>query len=157
GHQHAVLGPGETRVAQVAHGGHGGVERTLAAHGVVDLRRGAVQGELDVDVVGPGQPTRAFGRDAHAVGRELDADLVVDGVLDDLPEVRTHGRFAAPDVHVEHLQALEFVDDRLAFLCGQFTGIAAAGGGQAVHAREIAGVGQFPRQADRCVESVLEM
>ena len=40
---------------------------------------------------------------------------------------------------------------------GQLAGVTLARGGQAVHARQVAGVRQLPGQADRCVEAVLEL
>ena len=83
--------------------------------------------------------------------------MVSGGVVDEFPEVRPHSRFAATDADVEHLHALELVDDVLALLRGQLAGVALARRRQAVHARQVAGVGEFPRQADRRVETVLEL
>ena len=91
-----------------------GVEGALAPDVVVDLGGGAVERDLHVDVVAGGQPSRGGRRDLDAVGGELHPHLVGRGVVDQFPEVRPDGRFAAADVHVEHLHALEFVDDRLA-------------------------------------------
>ena len=78
-------------------------------------------------------------------------------VVDEFPEVRSHSRFAAADVHVEHLHAFQLVDDVLALLRAELARVSLAGGRQAVHARQIAGVGELPRQADRCVEAELEL
>ena len=127
------------------------------AHRIVDLRGGAVERDLHVDVVTGGQPGRHLGRDAHAVGGELHPDVVGGGVVDELPEVGPHSGFAAADVDVEHLHAFELVDDVLALLRGQLTRIALARRGQAVHACQVAGVRQLPGQADRRVEPALEL
>src|SRR5690606_29039757 len=103
------------------------------------------------------QLSRAFRGDAHAVGGELHPDLVVDGVLQQLPEVRSDGGLATADVDVEDLHALQLVDDALALLGGQFARVTSSGRRQAVRARQIAGVGELPRQADRRVQAVLEV
>ncbi len=79
------------------------------------------------------------------------------GVVDEFPKVRPHGGFAAADVDVEHLHALELVDDVFALLRRQLARVALAGRGQAMHARQVAGVGEFPRQADRRVQTMLEL
>ena len=52
--------------------------------------------------------------------------MMCGGVIDELPEIRTDGRFAAADVDVVHLHAFELVDDVLALLRGQLTRIAFA-------------------------------
>ena len=80
-----------------------------------------------------------------------------DGVIEQMPEIRTYRRLATADVYVEHLHALKLIDDCLALLRRELARIAAAGGGQAVHAGEIACVGEFPGQADRSVESELKL
>src|SRR5207253_2629787 len=86
---------------------------------------GAVEGDLHVHVATSGdtpgppaagrQPGRHLGGDPHAVGGELDADLVGGGVVDQLPEVGPDRGLPAADVDVEHLHALELVDDGLGF------------------------------------------
>src|SRR5262249_12087585 len=72
-------------------------------------------------------------------------------------EVRPHGWFAAADVDVEHLHSLELVDDAPALGGGELPRVAASGARQAVHAGQVAGVGQLPGQADRRVEPVPEL
>src|SRR5690606_28604001 len=114
GHHHADLEAGESGLGEVLHGTPRGVARSVTAHRVVDLGRGAVQRHLDVHVVHGGQLPCALLADAHAVGGELHPDLVVDGVFQQLPEVRAHGRFTAADVDVEDLHALQLVDDAFA-------------------------------------------
>ena len=104
-----VLHPG---LGQVLQRPGGGGEGAGAADGVVDLGRRAVQGDLDVDVVGAGQLRRARLVQLDAVGGELDADVVADGVVEQVPEVRPDGRLAAADVDVEDLHPLQLVDDR---------------------------------------------
>ena len=126
-------------------------------YGIVDLRGGAVQRDLDVDIVTGRQPRRHLRGDANAVGGELDPDVVRGGVVHQLPEVGAHRGFAAADVHVEHLHAFQLVDDRLALSRGQLTRVALARRGQAVHTGQVAGVGQFPGQADRRVEAAFEL
>ncbi len=82
--------------------------------------------------------------------------MVVGGVVDQLPEVRTDGRLPTADVDVEDLHPLELVDDGLALVGAQLAWVPATGAGQAMHARQIAGVGEFPGEADRGVQPVLE-
>ena len=52
--------------------------------------------------------------------------MVGGGVVDELPKVRPHSRFATADVDVEHLHALELVDDVLALLRRQLMRVALA-------------------------------
>src|SRR5262249_33364249 len=68
---HRDLEASEAGRGEVAHRPQGRLERPGAADGVVDLRGGAVQGYLHVDVVTAGQPTGGLRRDLHAVGGEL--------------------------------------------------------------------------------------
>ena len=79
------------------------------------------------------------------------------GVVDELPEVPPDRRLAAADVDVEHLHALELVDHRHALRRGQLARIAPARARQAVDAGQVAGVGQLPGQADRRVQTSLEL
>src|SRR5205814_9527670 len=65
--------------------------------------------------------------------------------------------FTAADVHVEHLHSFELVDDALGFGCRQLSGITATGTRQAVSARQVARIGEFPGQADRGIESMGEV
>ena len=78
-------------------------------------------------------------------------------VLEQVPEIRTDCRLTAADVDVEHLHRLELVDHRLALRCAQFARVAAPRRRQAVHARQIACVGQFPSEANGRVESEFEL
>jgi hypothetical protein len=91
------------------------------------------------------------------VRRELDADVVAHRVVEQLPEVRPYRRLAAADVDVEDLHPLQFVDHALGLRGGQLPRVPASGGRQAVHARQVAGVGELPGQADRRVQPVLEV
>ena len=84
-------------------------------------------------------------------------DVMGGRVVDELPEVRSHSGFAAADVDVEHLHTFQLVDDVLALPRGQLTRIAFARGRQAVHAGQVAGVGELPGQADRRVQAALEL
>jgi hypothetical protein len=142
---------------EVLERGDRGVEGPLAADSIVDLRRRAIEGYLHVDVVGRGQPPGPLRGDPDAVGGELHPHVVRYGVLDQLPEVRPDRRFSTTDVDVEDLHPLELIDDRLALLGAQLARVASSRRRQAVRAREIAGVGQFPGQADRGVEPELEL
>src|SRR5206468_10365781 len=110
-----------------------------------------------VDVVAGGQLGGDLGRDAGAIGRELHAHVVGGGVVDQLPEVRPDGRLAAADVHVEDLHALELVDDRLGLGRTQLPRVTLARAGQAMHAGQVAGVGELPGEADGRVEPLGEM
>jgi hypothetical protein len=103
-------------------------------HRVVDFGRGAVKRDLDVHVVAGGQLGRDLLVDPHSVGGELHADVMSRRVVDEFPEVRSHSRFAAADVDVEHLHAFQLVDDVLALLRAELARVALARGGQAVHA-----------------------
>ena len=143
-------------VRQVAHRTQGGLVRSWSANIVVDLGGRAVERDLHVEVVVGGEPSGDVRGDLDPVGRELHADVVGGRVVDDLPEVGAHGGLAAADVDVEDLHALEFVDDGLGLVRRQLARVPPAGTRETVHAREVAGVGEFPRQADRCVETVLE-
>src|SRR3712207_9305320 len=80
---------------------------------------------------------------------ELDADVVADGVVEQVPEVRPDGGLAAADVDVEDLHPLQLVDDRLGLGGGQPARAPPSRAGQAVRARPGAGVGELPGQADR--------
>ena len=157
GHHDGDLGVLEAGVGQVLQRTDRHRERAVAAHRVVDLGGRTVQRDLHVDVVTGRQPGRHLRGDAHPVGGELHPDMMGGGVVDEFPEVRPHSRFTAADVDVEHLHALELVDDVLALLRGQLARIALARRGQAVHTRQVAGVGQLPGQTDRRVEPVLEL
>src|SRR5262249_8842769 len=78
-------------------------------------------------------------------------------VIEQFPEVGPDRRLAPADVHVEHLHPLELLDQRLALRSAQLTGIPPSGRRQAVHAGQIARVGQLPREADWCHEPALEL
>ena len=144
------------RLGEALHGADRRRERALPADGVVDLGRGAVEADLHVDVVARRQ-ARGDGRgEARAVGRELHADVVLGGVRHEVEEVGADGGLSATDVDVEDLHALELVDERPALGGGELTGVAAARAGEAVDARQVAGVGQLPGQTDRRVEPRLE-
>ena len=118
---------------------------------------GAVEADLDVEIVHRCQPARLVGIDERSVGRELDADPLRDRVLDEFEEVASDHRLAAADVDVEHLQVMQFVEHRFGLDRGEFAGIATARRRQAVHTLEVAGVGEFPREADRSVEPALQL
>ena len=64
----------EAGVGEVVHRPPGGGVRAVAAHGVVGDGVGAVEADLDVEVVHRRQPARGCGVDERTVGRELDAD-----------------------------------------------------------------------------------
>lgn len=148
-----VLHPGR---GEVLHGPKRGGVRTGPAHRVVDLRSRPVEGDLHVDVVVAGQPAGRLGGDADAVGGELHADVVAGGVVQEVPEVGADGGFSAADVDVEDLHGLQLVDDGLRLARAQLARVAPSGAGQAVRAGQVAGVGEFPGQADRRGEAVLE-
>src|SRR5690606_13842357 len=56
-----------------------------------------------------------------------------------------------------HLEVVELVDDAPGLGGGEFARVAAAGRRQTVDARQVAGVRELPRQADRGVEALLEL
>jgi hypothetical protein len=157
GHHDRDLGMLEPGLGEVLQRGDRGVERARATDVVVDLGRRAVHRDLDVDVVGRGELRGPLLVELDAVGGELDADVVGDGVVQQLPEVRAHGRLATTDVDVEDLHALQLVDDGLGLGGAQLARVTPPGAGQAVHAREVARVGELPGQADGRVQAVLEV
>ena len=82
--------------------------------------------------------------------------MVSGGVIDELPEVRSHRGFPAADVDVEDLHALKFVDDRYALFGREFAGSRLPDEDRQCTG-QVAGVGELPGQADRSVESALEL
>ena len=74
-----------------------------------------------------------------------------------LEEVAADHRLAAADVDVEDLQVVQLVEHRLGLGGGQLARVAPARRRQAVHALQVAGVGQLPREADRRVEPALQL
>src|SRR5205823_3135569 len=77
---------------QVFHRPQRGSVGTRAAHRVVDLGGGAVQGDLHVNVVAARQLAGPVGDDLDPVGGELHPDVVGGGVVDQFPEVGPDGR-----------------------------------------------------------------
>ncbi len=142
---------------EVVHRRPGPRVRAVAADRVVGRRIDAVEADLDVEVVHRRQTLGGPPIDERPVGRELDADAVRRGVVDDLEEVAADHRLATADVDVEDLQRTQLVEhgDRLGGR--QLVRVAPSRRRQAVDARQVAGVGQLPGQADRGVESGLEL
>src|SRR5690606_23946148 len=157
GHDHRDLEAAHAGGGQVVHGPQRRAVGAGAADRVVHLCCGPVQGDLDVDVVGGGEPAGPFRSDPDAAGGELDAYVAGDGVVEEFPEVGADGGFAAIHVDVEDLHAGQLVEDRFDLPGGQLVRVAAARGRQAVLAGEVAGVGPCPGQADRGVQAVLEL
>ena len=120
-------------------------------------RVGAVEADLDVEVVHLGQALRLGGVDERAVRGELHADAEADRVLEQLEEVAADHRFAAADVDVEHLQGLQLVEHGLGFVGGQLARVAAPRRRQAVDALEVAGVRELPGETDGGVEAALQL
>ncbi len=143
--------------SQVVHGAAGRRPRPLAPDGVVGGRIHAVEADLHVEVRHGRQAAGGVGVEVGAVGGELHADVAVDGVLDDVEEITPQHGLAAAHVHVEHLQIGELVDDRERLGGGELVGVAPAGARQAVHARQVAGVGELPGETDGGVEAGLEL
>ena len=157
GHDDRDLEGPEPGLGQVV---HRPPRRGVGAHapdGVVGGGVQAVEADLDVEVVELGEATGRGTVDEGAVGRELDADAAVDRVLDQREEVPPDHRLAAADVDVEDLQAVELVEHGLGLVRGQLVGVAPARRREAVHAGQVAGVGQLPREADGRVEPALEL
>ena len=78
-------------------------------------------------------------------------------VVDELEEVAANHRLAATDVDVEDLQIAQLVEDALGLGGGQLARVASPTGRQAVHALQVARVGQLPGQADRGIEPALQL
>ena len=131
--------------------------RPTAPHGVVRGGVDPVEADLHVEVVHRRQPGRGRRIEERAVGGELDADAMVDRVRDEFEEVTADHRLASADVDVEHLQLAQLVEHRFGLGGGQLPRIPPARRRQAVNARQVAGVGQLPRQADGRVEPTLEL
>ena len=157
GHHHRDLETLEPGSLKVLHRLHGRGERTFPADMIVGVGVGSVDRDLHIDVVRFGELLRHLGIDARTVGGELHADAVVDGVADEMPEVLANRGFAATDIDVEDLHPLQFVDDGLALLGREFARVTATRRRQAVHALQVAGVGEFPRETDRGVEPPLHL
>ncbi len=155
-HHHADLELAEIGGGEVVHGGPRRSEGSLAAHGIVGRGQSAVDADLHVDVVHAGQTARPLRGESGPVRRELHADLVLDGVADQVEEVRAQHRLAPADIDVEDLHGGQLVHDVTGFGRRQLHRVAATRRAQAVHARQIAGVGQLPGQADRCFEALGE-
>src|SRR3712207_7303425 len=68
---------------------------------------------------------------------ELDADVVADGVVEQVPEVRPDGGLAAADVDVEDLHGLQLVDHRLGLGGRELARVPPSGAGQAVRTRQV--------------------
>ncbi len=156
GHHHADLELAEIGGGEVVHGRACRMEGPLTAHGVIGRRQGTVDADLHVDVVHPGQTTRPLGGESGPVGRELHPDLVLDGVPDEVEEVRAQHRFAPADIDVEDLHGRQLVHDVTGFGRRQLHRVTATRRAQAVHAGQIAGVGQLPGQADGCFQALGE-
>ncbi len=147
----------EAHVAQVAHRLDRLGVGALAANRVVHLGRHSVEADLDVEVWQLDEALGGGPVEVGAVGGELHADAVGDGVLDDLEEVLAQHRLAAADVDVEDLQRGQLVDEVLGLGGAELLGIPATGARQAVHAGQVAGVGELPGEADGRVETALEL
>jgi len=123
-----------------------------------DAETAAIAGEVNGDIAKRNlEGVVRFHRQRGSRGYRSAADLVVDRVLQQVPEVRADRRLAAADVHVEHLHPLQLVDHRLALLGRELPRVTPTRGRQAVRALEVACVGQLPRQADGRVQAGLEV
>ena len=104
GDDHADLERAEVGDGKVVHRSACGVVRAGAAQRIVGRCIDSVNADLDVEVFHRGQAAGVGGIDVGAVGGELHADAVADGVLDELEEVAAHHRLTPADVDVEDLQ-----------------------------------------------------
>ena len=157
GHDDGDLELAEVCRGQVIHRPPRHGEAAGAPDRVVDVGGRPVDGDLHVHVVGPGEPLRGSLIQPDAVGGELDAHVVRDAVVEQVPEVRAERRLAAPDVRVEHLHSLQLVHHPHAFGRAELARVAPPGRAQAVHALQVAGIGKFPGQADRRGQPALEL
>ncbi len=132
GDDHAQLERPEAGIGEAFHRPHGGGEAPRPPDRIVRGSRGAVEADLDVEVVHGGQPAGAGGRHRRAVRRELDPDPAPQGVRDDLLEVGPDRGLAAADVDVEDLHRGQLVDDAERLCRGQLVRVAQAGARQAV-------------------------
>ena len=133
------------------------VVAACATHGVVGDGIDTVEADLDVEVIHGGEPLGLLGIDERAVGGELHTDVAADRVVDEFEEVAAHHRFATSDVDVEHLQVVQFVEDSLGLGGGELTRVALAARRQAVHTLQVARIGDFPCEADGCIEPGLQL
>ena len=78
-------------------------------------------------------------------------------MTDDVEEILANHWLAAAKVHVEHLECGEFVDYGERFGGGELFGVAATRRAETVNARQVAGIGEFPGETDRSIETTLEL
>ena len=82
--------------------------------------------------------------------------MTTDGVFDNVEEVGTNHRLTTTDVDVEDLHGGDLVNEGHRLSRRELIRVAAARRGEAVGAGQVAGVGQFPRQADWCGQTAFE-
>ena len=95
-----------------------------AAHRVVGVGIEPIDADLHVEVVHRGDPLRGGFVDERAVRGELHADTVGGRVFDNGEEVAADHRLPAADVHVEHPEFSQFVDEGDRLRGAQFSRIA---------------------------------
>ncbi|CAB4573268.1 unannotated protein [freshwater metagenome] len=157
GDDHRDLEGSEVRRGEVVHGASCHVVGPDASHRVVGDGVHAVEADLDVQVIHGRESAGLLGVDEGTVRAELHADAVTHRVLEQLEEVSADHGLATTDVDVEDLQVAQFVEHALGLGGGQLALVALAAGRQTVHALQVAGVGEFPRETDRGVEAPLHL
>lgn len=78
-------------------------------------------------------------------------------MFNNFEEVTANHWFATTDVDVKHLQRCKFIKNGFRLFSGQFAVIALSTTGQAMHARQVACVGQFPCKTDGGIKSLLHL
>ena len=103
----------EPGVLQVLHRCDRCVVRTFAADRVVRNCVGAIETDLDVEIVHLGEALGFGCVDERTVRGELHTDAAADRILQQLEEVAPDHRLAAADIDVEDLEVVQLVEYRL--------------------------------------------
>ena len=156
GHDHRDLELAEPGLCQVVHRRGRRCEAARTPERVIGGLIGTVDRDLDIDVVAAGQAPSSLRCQAGPVGRELDSHAARGGVLDELEEVAADHRLAPTDVHVEDLEGCHLVDEAGGLFGRELRRVSSAGARQAMGARQVAGIGQLPGEADRRSQPELE-
>jgi hypothetical protein len=78
-------------------------------------------------------------------------------VFKNLKEISAHHWLTATDVDVENLQIAKFIKDCFGLLRGELSLVTLAGTREAVDARKVACIGEFPCETDGGVQARLHL
>ena len=156
-HNYGNLELTKASITQVVHGANCCCKRTFTTNCIVSCCVSAVQTYLNVEVIKCSQTLGIFLVNKRAIGGELHADAVIDGVFNDLKEIAAHHWLTTTNVDVKHLQVPQFVEYCFCLFCVQFMRITLATAGQTVDTFKVACIGEFPCQADGCIKTHLHL